>query len=149
MLLNINYLQYQHLLKIKRTEKGSHIHCLIRQKYLVLQPEEIVRQLTLLYLIEEKKYNRNRIRAEKLLHVNDLRKRCDILVYDTEVNPLLLVECKAARVKITQATFKQIAWYNMPLKVKYLVVTNGLQTYCCEMDYDKHTYQFLPEIPVF
>lgn len=116
---------------------------------MVLQPEEIVRQLTLLYLIEEKKYNRNRIRAEKLLHVNDLRKRCDILIYDTEVNPLLLVECKAARVKITQDTFKQIAWYNMPLKVKYLVVTNGLQTYCCEMDYDKHTYQFLPEIPVF
>ena len=105
--------------------------------------------MVLHYLIQEKQYNQHRIRAEKLVVVNDLRKRCDILVYDTEVKPLLLVECKRPKVPITQDVFKQIAWYNMPLQVKYLVVTNGLQTYCCKMDYEKQDYQYLNDIPNF
>ncbi|MFK7936657.1 MAG: type I restriction enzyme HsdR N-terminal domain-containing protein [Saprospiraceae bacterium] len=149
MFLNINYLPYQSHLRTKRDADRRYVFCCIRKKYLVWQPEEMVRQLVLHYLIEEKKYNRQRIRAEKLVVVNSLRKRCDILVYDTEVKPLLLVECKRPEVPITQDVFKQIAWYNMPLQVKYLVVTNGLQTYCCEMDYEKQDYQYLSEIPNF
>lgn len=149
MLLSINYLPFQSYLKTKQDDKRRYVFCTIRKKYLVLQPEEVVRQLVIHYLIEEKKYNRHRIRAEKLVVVNDLRKRCDILVYDTDVNPLLLVECKRPTVPITQAVFKQIAWYNMPLQVKYLVVTNGMETYCCEMDYPNQTYKYLEEIPAF
>lgn len=149
MLLSINYLPFQSYLKTKKDARHRYVFCTIRKKYLVLQPEEMVRQLVLHYLIEEKKYNRHRIRAEKLVIVNDLRKRCDILIYDTDVQPLLLVECKRPTVSITQAVFRQIAWYNMPLQVKYLVVTNGLETYCCEMDYEKQDYKYLDEIPVF
>lgn len=149
MMIEIDFLQYKQQLKIKVEKDRRYIFDPIRQKYLVLFPEEFVRQLVLLYLIQDKAYNKNRIKVEKTLKVNDRTKRCDILIYNKEVEPLLLVECKAPNVKITQETFKQIAWYNMPLQVQYLVVTNGLVTYCCAMDYEKQDYVFLEEIPVF
>ncbi len=148
-MIAIDFLQYKNQLKLKNDKERRYIFDPIRQKYLVLFPEEFVRQLVLLYLIEEKKYNKNRIKVEKTLKVNERTKRCDILIYNQAVQPLLLVECKAPNVKITQATFEQIAWYNMPLQVQYLVVTNGLTTYCCEMDYEKQSYHFLEEIPLF
>jgi hypothetical protein len=115
----------------------------------VLLPEELVRQLVVQYLILEKGYSKNRIALEKALRVNTLEKRCDILIYDLEMKPFLLVECKAPEVKISQEVFRQIAWYNMPLKVPYLMVTNGITTYCCEMDYTLETFRFLPEVPAY
>ena len=87
------------------------------------------------------------ITVEKELRVNGMLRRSDILVYDANMAPFLLVECKAPQVKIDDQVFKQIAWYNMTLKVKYLMVTNGLDTFCCEMDYENEGYQFLDEIP--
>ncbi|MEL7020833.1 MAG: type I restriction enzyme HsdR N-terminal domain-containing protein [Bacteroidota bacterium] len=149
MQIDINYLLFQSRLRTKNDAGRRYVFCCIRKKYLVWQPEELVRQLVLAYLIHERQYNIHRIRAEKLVVVNGLRKRCDILVYDMQVQPLLLVECKRPSVAITQQVFRQIATYNMPLHVRYLVVTNGLETYCCEMDYEKRNYRYLSEIPAF
>ena len=147
--LSTDFLQHRSALKLK-TEKGKkYIFDPIRKKYLILQPEEFVRQLVLLHLIEHYDYNSNRISVEKSLRVNTLLKRCDILVYEPSLNPWLLVECKAPDVPITQAAFDQIARYNMPLRVQYLLVTNGLQTYCCKMDYEIEAYHFLKQIPSY
>ncbi len=125
----------------------------IRRKWLVIQPEELVRLLTIEYLIDDRKFNSNHIAVEKLLIVNERRKRCDILVYANDnagkLNPWLLIECKAPSVPVSEATFRQIASYNLPLKVRYLLVTNGRQTYCCEMDYERESFEFLNEVPSF
>jgi hypothetical protein len=100
-------------------------------------------------LSREKSYNQTRIKIEKGLKVNTLSKRCDVLVYRPDLRPFLLVECKAPQVKITQDTFEQIARYNMPLQVPYLLVTNGLQSFCCAIDYEQRDYEYLEEIPAF
>ena len=148
-MIELDLLKYQKSLQTKREGETSYIFGAIRKKWLVLQPEEIVRQLIVKYLIEEKAYNKNRINVEKQLVVNKLQKRCDILVFDVDMEAFLLVECKAPNVRITQETFKQIAWYNMALKVQYLVVCNGIETYCSKMNYEEESYEFLNEIPAF
>lgn len=83
------------------------------------------------------------------LSVNTLMKRCDILLFDTHFKPFMLVECKSAKIPIDQAVFDQIARYNLKFKVPYLMVTNGLATYCCQIVYDIEGYHFLSEIPNF
>ncbi len=147
MKLEIDFLQFQPNLKVKKEAKQRLIFCAIRKKYLVLQPEELVRQLTIEYLIKDRKYNRNSIHVERGLSVNGLYRRTDIIVYNQTADPYLLVECKRPKVKITQAVFDQIARYNLTLKVKYLLVTNGIDTFCCEMDYKAQSYRFLTEVP--
>lgn len=148
-MIDLDLTAWQSQLKKKRENGQWYLHDPIRAKWLVLQPEEVVRQLMLHYLLEEKHYNKNRIRVEQGITVNGLSRRCDILVYDPEVQPWLLVECKSPRIAITQATFEQIANYNLPLAVKYLVVTNGVATFCCEMDYASRDFQFLSTIPEY
>lgn len=108
-----------------------------------------MRQNFLQYLIQEKKYPASLIAVEAGLKYNQLQKRMDVLVYDKQGSPHLMVECKAPEVKITQDVFDQIARYNMVFKVKYLVVTNGLHHFCCLMDYTQNTYLYLEQIPVF
>lgn len=145
--LQIDFLQYRQQLKTRRDQDKTWLWGIIRQKYLVLQPEEVVRQLTLLYLLQQKGYNKNRIGVEKGLKVNELSKRCDILVYTPDMRPFLLIECKAPEVPLTQSTFEQIARYNLPLHVDYLLVTNGMHTYCCKMNYQEESFTFLEEVP--
>ncbi|MEL6637238.1 MAG: type I restriction enzyme HsdR N-terminal domain-containing protein [Bacteroidota bacterium] len=145
--LHIDFLRFRDRLQTSRRAGKAHLWDPIRQKHLVLQPEELVRQLVLHYLIEERGYNRNRISIEKGLKVNDLQKRCDILVYRPDLTPLLLVECKAPEVPLSQAAFEQIARYNLPLRVDYLLVTNGIHSYCCAMNYATESYAFLDTIP--
>ena len=148
MLLDINFFKYKSFLKIKRENNApTFIYDPIRRKYLVLQPEELVRQLLLHYLNIEKKYPFKQMRTEKGLIINELQKRCDILIYDKAIQPYLLVECKSAQVPIDQAVFEQIARYNLVLQVPYLLVTNGLQTYCCEMNYEEQSFSFLTSVP--
>ncbi|MFK7980633.1 MAG: type I restriction enzyme HsdR N-terminal domain-containing protein [Saprospiraceae bacterium] len=148
MRLAIDFLQFQPDLKVKKEGKQRFIFCVIRKKYLVLQPEELVRQLTIQYLIAHRKYNRNSIHVERGLTVNGLYRRTDIIVYDENIEPYLLVECKRPKVKITQAVFDQIARYNLTLKVKYLLVTNGIDTFCCAMNYEAQAYRFLEAVPM-
>ena len=149
MLLDINLLKYQSKLKIEYKNAEKYIFDIIRKRYMVLTPEEVVRQLILHYLIEEKGYPKNRIRAEKGLEVNTMAKRYDILVFDKALKPVLLVECKSARVKIDHKVFDQIAQYNMTLKVPYLLVTNGPVNYCSIINQEEKTFEFLKEIPSY
>ena len=120
-----------------------------RKKYVVLTPEEWVRQNFVQFLVTEKKYSPALIVLEKSLKYNELQKRADVLIYDKNGQPFLMVECKAPEVKISQDTFDQLARYNMSFKVSYLVVTNGLDHFCCQMDYTTNSYRFLEEIPSF
>lgn len=120
-----------------------------RKKYILLTPEEWVRQHFLNYLIEYLCYPRSLIKVEGGLQVNSLAKRSDILVYDNEVKPHLLIECKAAHVKLNNKTFDQLSAYNQTIKAKYLVITNGLKHYCCLMDYVRNSYQFQKAVPAY
>ena len=143
----LNLPKYQ--FKLKKEGERTLIFDIIRKKYLVLTPEEWVRQNFIQYLVQEKKFPASLIAIEAGLKYNQLQKRLDVLVYNKEGKPYLMVECKAPEVKITQAAFDQIARYNMVFKVKYLVVTNGLNHFCCMMDYTNNTYSYLKEVPLF
>ena len=133
--------------RIKSNENKMLIFDNLRKKYMVLTPEEWVRQNFVQFLIETKKYPNSLIAIEKQVVVNNLKKRSDILVFNKEGNPHIIVECKAPKIKITQATFDQIARYNLKLKANFLIVTNGLEHFYCKMDFEKETYIFLKEIP--
>ena len=147
MTISVDWMAYQSGLRLKRKEQKRYIFCAIRRKYLVLQPEELLRQLVLSHLIENGHCNRNRLHVERGLTVNRRYRRLDIIAYDEAVQPWLLVECKAPHVPLTQAAFDQIATYNLALKVPYLLVTNGRQTCCCAMDYEAQSYAYLAAIP--
>ncbi|EYA71122.1 type I restriction enzyme R family protein [Bacteroides fragilis str. S24L15] len=84
---------------------------------------------------------------EVLLNLNGTKKRCDTVLYKRDLSARMIVEYKAPYIEITQAVFDQITRYNMVLKVDYLVVSNGMQHYCCRMDYDTQSYSFLSDIP--
>ncbi len=147
MNIDLGLMRFNGLLKVKRDNGKRLIFDPIRKKWLVLQPEEMVRQLAIHYLVEEKGCSLARINIEKGLKVNLLNKRFDLLVYSRDLKPFLLVECKAPQVPVNQDAFRQVAWYNMPLKVRYLLVTNGIESYCCALDYERESYEFLNAVP--
>ncbi|MFY7671507.1 type I restriction enzyme HsdR N-terminal domain-containing protein [Tenacibaculum sp. MEBiC06402] len=136
-------------LKIKNSEKHYLIFDEIRKKYIVLTPEEWVRQHYVHYLLKEKGYPISLIALEKQFTINNLKKRSDILVFNSNGTPDIIVECKAPNVKITQDTFDQIARYNLKLNANYLVVTNGIEHYHCQLDVTNENYIFLKEIPSY
>ena len=142
---NLNLPKYS--FRIKNKENKLYIFDRIRKKDLVLTDEEWVRQNFVSFLHEDKKYPLSLIAIEKQCLVNELTKRTDILVFDKTGAPHIIVECKAMHVKISQDVFDQIARYNMTLKAKYLVVTNGLEHYYCQMNHDLKQYDFLKELP--
>jgi len=144
-MLELNLPKYE--FSIKKEENDYKIFDIIRKKYLLLTPEEWVRQNFIRFLIDEKKFSPGLISVESGLKLNQLQKRTDILAHDAQGKPVLIVECKATTVTINQEVFDQIARYNMTLKVQYLIVTNGLQHYCCKIDHHKKTHEFLPDIP--
>ena len=127
----------------------TYIFDVVRKKYLLLTPEEWVRQNFIHYLNKEKKYPLVLMGVEQMVKYNSLKTRADIVMYNTEGKANIIVECKAPDVKITQDTFNQIAKYNSQLKVKYLLVTNGMNHYCCKMDYESNRITFLEEIPSY
>ena len=133
--------------KLKSSENKTLIFDKLRKKYLVLTPEEWVRQHFVYFLIDEKKYPVSLIALEKQLTINNRKKRTDILIFNKEGNHDIIVECKAPSIKITQDTFDQIARYNLKLKANYLIVTNGLEHFYCKMDFENETYIFLKDIP--
>ncbi|MEM7102688.1 MAG: type I restriction enzyme HsdR N-terminal domain-containing protein [Bacteroidota bacterium] len=147
--INIDFSQYKALLSIKKEEDKHFIFDPIRKKHLVLLPEEFVRQLVVQHLLNTMEYPKTRIGIEVGLEVNQLKRRCDVLVYNSELRPFLMVETKSAKVPINQAVFEQIAQYNLSLKVPYLLVTNGLSTYCCKINFEEATFEFLDELPMW
>ena len=137
----------QYPIKLKEVKGEKYIFDVIRKKYLKLQPEEWVRQNFIHFLIQEKNYPASLIEIEKGLKVNSLQKRADVVINSSLGNPLVLIECKAPKVKITQDTFEQIARYNTVFKVPYLIVTNGLNHYFAVIDFESKSFEFKKDIP--
>ncbi|MCT8339829.1 type I restriction enzyme HsdR N-terminal domain-containing protein [Flavobacteriaceae bacterium TK19130] len=135
--------------RIKNTKNKPSIFDVIRKKFIILTPEEWVRQHVLHYLLNELKYPRSLINVEKQLKLNDTLKRYDIVVFKPDGSLFLLVECKAPAISITQSTFDQIARYNLSLQASYLMVTNGLHHYYCTLDYQNECYHFLRSLPSY
>jgi hypothetical protein len=129
--------------------KQKYIYDRFRKKNVVFTPEEWVRQHLACYLTINKKFPVSLIALEVGLEVNNLKKRADIVVYDRYGKPLLLAECKAPEVNITQAVFDQICIYNLSLKVPYLLITNGLQHFFCKIDVAAREYGFIEHIPEY
>jgi hypothetical protein len=139
----------QYDFRFKSSENTRYIFDIIRKKFVVLQPEEWVRQHVIHYLIEDKGYPKSLINVEKIIRMNGLSKRYDLVVFSPQGQIELLVECKAPGVTITQETFDQIARYNMALQSRLLLLTNGIKMYCCKMDLEKEKYKFLDQVPDF
>ena len=143
----LNFPEYS--FRFKNSENKVLIFDEIRKKFVVLTPEEWVRQHVVKFLLEEKKYPKSYINVEKNIKINGLTKRYDIVVFNPDGSIFLLVECKAPEVSITQNVFDQIARYNLKLNAQYLMVTNGLNNYFCQMDFENEKYIFLKELPLF
>jgi predicted type IV restriction endonuclease len=135
--------------KIKKEEGKPWIFDIIRKKYIVLTPEEWVRQHFIHHLITDFQYPRSLFKIESGLTFNTLQKRSDIVVCDREAKPWMLVECKSPTIKLSQKAFNQIAVYNMSVGAKYLAVTNGMVHFCCEAPKMGETAKFLNAFPVF
>lgn len=119
----------------------------LRKKNIVLTPEEWVRQHFVQYLINEKQYPKTLIKLEGGLKLHGMAKRTDIVVFNSSGEKILLVECKAPSVQITQATFDQAARYNMVHKVNLMAISNGLQHYYCSINHENESYNFIAELP--
>ena len=135
--------------KIKKTAEGLKIFDSLRRKYVALTPEEWVRQHFVHYLISEKKYPASLIANEAGIKLNSLNKRCDTIVYNHHLEPLMIIEYKEPNMAITQQVFDQIARYNITLRVRYLIVSNGMSHYCCRMDYENMSFEYLNEVPEY
>lgn len=120
-----------------------------RKKFVALTPEEWVRQHMLHFLVDQRHFPASLLGVEVALTVNHLARRCDILAWNRLGKPLMIVECKAPHVEITQDAFDQVARYNLPLAAKFLVVTNGLRHYACEIDHIRKSWKFLADIPEY
>ncbi|WP_396183656.1 type I restriction enzyme HsdR N-terminal domain-containing protein [Flavobacterium sp.] len=141
----LNFSDYS--FRFKNSENKVSVFDEIRKKFIVLTPEEWVRIHVVQYLIQEKSYPKSLINVEKLIKISTISKRYDIVVYQPNGEIFLLIECKKPDVIINQLVFDQIARYNLTLKAKYLMVTNGLNHYFCQMDFEQERYVFLKDIP--
>jgi len=133
--------------KIIRRNETPHIFDTIRNKYVALTPEEWVRQHFVHYLTGHLEYPQGLIANEVVISLNNNKKRCDTVVYNRQLAPMVLIEYKSPDVAITRETFRQITRYNMVLKVPLLMVSNGLEHYCCWIKYDEDKVEFLEQIP--
>ena len=144
---DLNFSKFEY--RFKSNENKVSIFDVIRKKFVSLKPEEWVRQHCVHFLLTEKKYPSSLINVEKMLKINGLTKRYDIVVFNTDGSYRLIVECKAPHIKIDQSSFDQIARYNLALNSDYLMVTNGLDHYYCQIDYKAGSYSFLKDLPAY
>lgn len=135
--------------KVKDTANGQQIFDRLRHKFVQLTPEENVRQHFVEYLIRNRNYPAGLMGNEISVVQNGIKRRCDTVIYDRSGKPVMIVEYKAPTIPVTQAVFNQIYRYNLVLRVKYLVVTNGLVNYCCRIDYETMRCSFEVEIPAY
>lgn len=146
-MLSLNLPKYE--TKICERDGKLQIFDPLRKCHVALTPEEWVRQHFVNFLIESRGFPAALMANEVAITVNSMKRRCDTVVYDKQLQPRVIVEYKAPTVKITKEVFAQISRYNLTLKVDYLIVSNGLQHYCCRMDYPNNSYSFLQEIPEY
>lgn len=136
-------------LKITRKENRDYVFDTLRKKYVALTPEEWVRQNFVHFLIRYKNYPVGLLANEVQISLNSTRKRCDTVLYNRNLTARMIIEYKAPSVNISQEVFNQITRYNIVLKVDYLIVTNGINHYCCRVDYRNNSYSFLRDIPEY
>ena len=145
MITQLNLPTYEY--RLREQNGRQQIFDVLRRRYVALTPEEWVRQHFVHYLIEHKGYPKGLLANEVELRVGEKHLRCDTVLYDKALHPKIIVEYKAPDIAITQKVFNQITVYNMLLHVDYLIVSNGMQHYCCQMDYEQNRYTFLSDIP--
>lgn len=136
-------------LKLTRLNGQIYVWCIIRKKKLVLTPEEWVRQHVIHFLITDKQIPLALIATEMAITVNDLSRRCDIVVFGNNGSPRMIVECKAPEIPLTEKVFHQIAQYNFKLNVDWLILTNGLQNITCLIDRIENKLNYTTEIPTW
>ena len=144
-MFRLNLPQYE--IKIGEKDGKRTIFDFLRRKYVALTPEEWVRQHFTHFLVAQKGYPKGLLANEVELRVGEKRLRCDTVLYNKEGQPRMIVEYKAPTIQLQQKTFDQISIYNLLLHVDYLIVSNGLQHYCCKMDYEGQKYVFVEGIP--
>ncbi|MBK6275680.1 MAG: type I restriction enzyme HsdR N-terminal domain-containing protein [Saprospirales bacterium] len=128
---------------IKIINNKKHIFCLIRRKWILFTPEEKVRQFTLQLLINEYHFPQKYISVEKTITVNELSKRYDIVVFNQQLQPKILIECKEETIELNEKTLRQIATYNLKLSVPFLVVTNGIQSFYFKIENETSSQIFV------
>ena len=136
-------------LKIITKDGKQQVFDILRRKYVALTPEEWVRQQFVHFLILHKGYPSECIGNEISITLNGTKKRCDSVIYGQNAQPAMIVEYKSPQVEITQSVFEQISRYNIKLRVRWLIVSNGLHHYCCCIDYENGTYRFVEDIPPY
>ena len=136
-------------LKLSQDSGSTRVFDILRQRYVRLTPEEWVRQHFVHFLIGQKDYPKELLANEISLSLNQMVKRCDTVLYDRQARPQMIIEYKAPHIQLSQKTFDQISRYNIVLRVPYLIVSNGMQHYCCRIDYDNGSYAFLRDIPAY
>ena len=136
--------------KITTTDGKRQIFDTLRRSYVALTPEEWVRQHFTRFLIEHRHYPAGLLANEVGININGNIRRCDTVLYDKiGMRPRLILEYKAPHVEISQEVFYQIASYNSVLRADYLIVSNGLHHYCCKINYEQNSFEFLPQVPDF
>jgi predicted type IV restriction endonuclease len=136
-------------LKLKEQNGKTYIFDRLRKQFVRLTPEEFVRQHFVSFLIEHKGYPSSRMANEVGITLGNVKKRCDTILYDDYLQPLMIIEYKAPSAVISQKTFDQIARYNLALNVPWLIVSNGIQHFCCRMEQEKNEYVYINEIPEY
>lgn len=136
-------------LRIVRRNGIYKVYDPLRKGYFCLTPEELIRQLFVAWIIKDLGYPPSLLANEIGIKLNDTVKRCDTVLFSSSGSPLMILEYKAPNVVLTQEVFNQIVRYNMSLKADYLVVSNGYQSYCCKVNYQKRAVVFLPEMPSY
>jgi hypothetical protein len=135
--------------KLIQKNNKTFIFDVFRKMFVALTPEEWVRQNFLMWLINELEYPAGLIAVETSLSYNKLKKRADAVVYSKLAHPLMLIECKAPGVEISQKTFEQAARYNFSFNTAYLALTNGIYHYCCRIDVENQKLIFLEDFPIY
>lgn len=134
--------------KVKKQNGQVWIFDTIRKRYVVLTPEEWVRQHFIHFLIEYKHYPAQLIAVEKEIQVCGMKRRFDLVCYDRQTNPYLIVECKAPSVPLSQIVFDQVFQYNRSLAARFVAITNGCEHFCGEISPDCG-FRIVAEIPDF
>lgn len=142
-----NLLRFSNEVKLIERDGKVYIWDPIRKKYLIKQEEELVRQLVLQYFIKEQNWPEKLVRVEKQIDLAGAKKRFDIVLYSSVEQALILIECKSPSHKLDQKVFDQISNYNLTLKIPYLIVTNGINSYLLKIDFTNNNYEFINSIP--
>ena len=145
--LDIDLLQVQPFIKIRKNPKGNEIFDIVRKKWLILQPEEWVRQLMVSYLSKILLFPLNHFSIEKGVSKGLKKGRWDVLIFDYSMKPFLLIECKSPNISLTEDVIFQASVYNIELKAPFIAVTNGSKTSCLMIDKENNGYTFLTDFP--